>query len=78
MQGPSNEPGRRSRPTLNDMSASLRESCSIVTTPPHRECVASLEADIRVELRRGPVAMIITWPASAATDFTARTRELLR
>ena len=39
---------------------------------------APAAADIRVELRRGPVAMTITWPASAATDFAAWTRELLR
>lgn len=35
-------------------------------------------ADIRVELRRGPVTMTVTWPASAAADFAAWTRELLR
>lgn len=39
---------------------------------------AAASADIRVELRRGPVTMTITWPASAATDFAAWTRELLR
>jgi transposase len=35
-------------------------------------------ADIRVELRRGAVTMNVTWPASAAADFAAWTRELLR
>lgn len=35
-------------------------------------------ADIRVELRRGQVTMTVTWPASAAADFAAWTRELLR
>lgn len=39
---------------------------------------APASADIRVELRRGPVTMTITWPASAAADFAAWTRELLR
>lgn len=34
--------------------------------------------DIRIELRRGPVTMTITWPTSAATQFAAWTRELLR
>jgi transposase len=42
-----------------------------VETPP-------VAADIRVELRRGPVTMNITWPASAASDFAVWTRELLR
>lgn len=39
---------------------------------------APVSADIRVELRRGPVTMTITWPASAAADLAAWTRELLR
>ena len=39
---------------------------------------APATADIRVELRRGPVAMTITWPVSAATNFAAWTHELLR
>ena len=34
--------------------------------------------DIEVELRRGAVAMKITWPAAAAGEFAAFTRELLR
>jgi transposase len=39
---------------------------------------APASADIRVELRRGPITMTITWPASAAADLAAWTRELLR
>lgn len=35
-------------------------------------------ADIRVELRRGALTMNVNWPASAAADFAAWTRELLR
>jgi transposase len=34
--------------------------------------------NIEVELRRGAVTMKITWPPSAAAEFTAWTRELLR
>lgn len=34
--------------------------------------------DIEVELRRGAVTMKLTWPLSAAADFAAWTRELLR
>jgi transposase len=36
------------------------------------------ERSIEVELRRGAVTMKITWPRSAASDFAAWTRELLR
>ena len=34
--------------------------------------------DIEVELRRGSVTMKVLWPSSAAADFAAWTRELLR
>jgi len=34
--------------------------------------------DIRIELRRGPTALTIRWPVSAATDCVAWLRELLR
>ena len=33
---------------------------------------------IEVELRRGAVTMKVIWPSSAAADFAAWTRELLR
>jgi transposase len=33
---------------------------------------------IEIELRRGAVTMKATWPLSAAADFAAWTRELLR
>ncbi len=34
--------------------------------------------NIEVELRRGQMTMKVTWPSSAAADFSAWTRELLR
>ena len=34
--------------------------------------------DIQIELRRGATTMTITWPLSAAGDFGAWMRELLR
>lgn len=34
--------------------------------------------NIEVELRRGAVTMKVIWPSSAAADFAAWTRELLR
>ena len=36
------------------------------------------ERGIEVELRRGALTMTVTWPQSAAADFAAWTRELLR
>jgi transposase len=34
--------------------------------------------DIEIELRRGAITMKVIWPRSAAADFAAWTRELLR
>lgn len=39
---------------------------------------AAKTGDIRIELRRGPTALTICWPVSAATDCAAWLRELLR
>jgi transposase-like protein len=35
-------------------------------------------ADIRIELRRGPTAVCVSWPTSAAAECAAWMRELLR
>jgi transposase len=37
-----------------------------------------VQRNIEVELRRGALTMKVIWPPSAAADFTAWTRELLR
>jgi transposase len=37
-----------------------------------------IRRDIEVELHRGAVTMKVIWPSSAAADFAAWTRELLR
>lgn len=66
---------RLARAELTVPVAPVRHSSFVpVTLPP--PTVAS--EDIRIELRRGAVAMTITWPVSATADFAAWTRELLR
>ena len=35
-------------------------------------------ADIRIELRRGPIAINVSWPCTAASQCAAWMRELLR
>ena len=35
-------------------------------------------ADIRIELRRGPVAINVTWPMAGASECAAWMREILR
>lgn len=39
---------------------------------------AQAPADVRIELRRGPVAISVSWPCSAASECAAWMRELLR
>jgi len=57
-------------------SLTSREFVPVVVEP---GCVQpTAERDIEVELRRGAVTMKVTWPLSAAGDFAAWTRELLR
>ncbi|MES2151267.1 MAG: IS66 family insertion sequence element accessory protein TnpB [Pseudomonadota bacterium] len=36
------------------------------------------DADIRLELRRGPVAMSVSWPVAAAAHCAAWVREVLK
>ena len=38
----------------------------------------AVQADIRIELRRGAVALNVTWPVGAASQCAAWMRELLR
>jgi transposase len=47
---------------------------TVAASPMHRADARGIE----VELRRGAVTMKITWPLSAAVDFAAWMRELLR
>lgn len=47
-----------------------------VSLPPPVQ--AARAPDVRIELRRGPMAVIVTWPASAASECAAWMRELLR
>ena len=46
-----------------------------VTVAPAAEPVV---ADIRIELRRGPVAINVTWPMAGASECAAWMREILR
>lgn len=38
----------------------------------------SARADVRIELKRGPTTIVVTWPLSAAAECAAWMRELLR
>lgn len=45
-----------------------------VQLPPNQ----TAPADIRVELRKGPMAISVSWPCAAASECAAWMRELLR
>jgi transposase-like protein len=38
----------------------------------------AVPTDIRIELRRGPIAISVSWPCTAASQCAAWMRELLR
>lgn len=57
--------------------AKPREFVAVAIAPPP-VIPAQACRGIEVELRRGAVTMKLTWPVSAAADFAAWTRELLR
>ena len=65
----------------------LARESTVAIKPRNKEFVAvklppepahAQASDIQIQLRRGTTAMTITWPVSAATDFAAWMRELLR
>jgi transposase len=49
-----------------------------VAIAPQAAPPSAVSRDIEIELRRGAVTMKLSWPASAAADLAAWTRELLR
>ncbi len=57
--------------------AKPREFVPVAIAAPTSLASAS-HRDIEVELRRGAMTMKVLWPSSAAAEFAAWTRELLR
>lgn len=57
--------------------ATLR-AAEFVALPMAAPAVTSSPADIRIELRRGPTSVNVTWPSSAAPECAMWLRELLR
>lgn len=69
----------RWRQLAREGKTTLPKASEFIALPmPTAAVTAPGPEEIRVEVRRGPVMMIITWPASAAADFATWTRELLR
>jgi len=63
----------RAQATVTKPSGFVPVAITTPTPVPVQNCRA-----IEVELRRGAVTMKLLWPISAAADFAAWTRELLR
>ncbi len=51
---------------------------SFVPVPLQTASIASKAAELRVELRRGPVTATVSWPMSSAIECAAWLREVLR
>jgi len=66
---------REGKPSVPAISSGF-VPVSLATMPSASTPIAG--ADIQVELRRGAISMTINWPTSAAAEFAAWTRELLR
>lgn len=64
---------REARPALATASGEFVPVSLPAMSPP-----LTTACDIQIQLRRGATAMTITWPVSAAADFGAWMRELLR
>ena len=63
---------RDARPALATATGEFVPVSLPAMSPPAQPC------DIQIQLRRGATAMTITWPVSAAAEFGAWMRELLR
>ena len=57
---------------LAECDAAGASVAKVAMSPPANACA------IRIELRRGPTAMTITWPVEASSACASWMRELLR
>ncbi|MBL8278698.1 MAG: transposase [Pelomonas sp.] len=60
------------------LAGPAKASGFVALSLPAPEVPTAVAADVRVELRRGPVVITVTWPISGAAELAAWTRELLR
>ena len=65
------------KPTARGMQAPEAKPLLVPVSLPS-PVAAAPAPDIRIELQRGATAIIVTWPASAASECAAWMRELLR
>jgi transposase len=69
------KPAKSSEPAKAVVASAAAPSAFMAVQLP---APAASATDIRLELRRGTTTVIVTWPASAATECAAWMRELLR
>lgn len=55
-----------------------QRSEQFIALPMAAAAVTAVPADIRIEFKRGPSAVNVTWPCSAAAECATWLRELLR
>jgi transposase len=69
------KPVRSSEPSKTVVASAAAPSAFMAVQLP---APATPATDIRLELRRGPTTVVVTWPAAAAAECAAWMRELLR
>lgn len=68
----------RWRQLSRDEAPAAKASGFVALSLPAPEVPTAVAPDVRVELRRGPVVINVTWPISGAAELAEWTRELLR
>jgi len=66
------------REACQETPSAKREFVPVALAPLPGTAGNGQHRNIEIELRRGAVTMMVRWPASAAADFAAWARELLR
>ncbi len=66
------------RPLVAQPAPATREVPAFVAVPLSAPMPEHRDLEIRVELRKGALAMVVTWPMSAVADFASWTTAVLK
>ena len=66
------------RPLVAQPVPATREVPAFVAVPLSAPTPEHREREIRVELRKGSLAMVVTWPMNAVADFASWTAAVLK
>jgi transposase len=60
------------------VAAHTRPAAAFIPVQLHTSTAAPKEREIKVELHKGALSMVVTWPVTAAADFASWTAALLK